>query len=120
MPLGTVLSGIRLLESMRNRAKCKLCQDIIESKDRCDFVWCKCGEIAVDGGRDYFKATARNFENFLRIGDDGDEIEVIYQEKTKDLELVDPESSLLPKERLSREQLLDMLESTLKSIESLP
>ena len=35
---------------MRNRIKCLKCNDIIESKSRHDFVWCKCKSVAVDGG----------------------------------------------------------------------
>ena len=40
---------------VRNRARCKLCNDIIESKYRHDFVSCKCGAIFIDGGRDYLR-----------------------------------------------------------------
>jgi hypothetical protein len=39
----------------RNRAQCLKCKQIIESKNRHDFVWCKCKSIAVDGGKDYLK-----------------------------------------------------------------
>jgi hypothetical protein len=35
---------------MRNRIKCRKCNDIIESKSCHDFVWCKCKSVAVDGG----------------------------------------------------------------------
>jgi hypothetical protein len=35
---------------MLNRIKCRKCGDIIESKSRHDFVWCKCKSVAVDGG----------------------------------------------------------------------
>ena len=38
-----------------NKAKCKKCNDIIESKETNDFKRCKCGAIAVDGGLDYIK-----------------------------------------------------------------
>jgi hypothetical protein len=38
-----------------NRAKCKLCGDIIESVSRHDFKFCTCKSIAVDGGKDYLK-----------------------------------------------------------------
>jgi len=38
-----------------NKIKCKKCKDIIESKHRHDFVYCKCGSIAVDGGLDYLR-----------------------------------------------------------------
>lgn len=38
-----------------NRVKCLICNDIIESKHRHDFVYCTCGNVAVDGGRDYLR-----------------------------------------------------------------
>jgi len=38
-----------------NKCQCKKCGDIIESKHRHDFVWCKCGAIAADGGKSYIK-----------------------------------------------------------------
>ena len=37
----------------RNRARCKKCGDVIESKHVHDFVTCKCGSISVDGGPSY-------------------------------------------------------------------
>ena len=43
-----------------NKAQCKKCDDIIESKHRHDFVWCKCGAIAVDGGKDYLKRCGKS------------------------------------------------------------
>lgn len=46
-----------------NKAKCKRCGDIIESKSVHDYVHCKCGAIAVDGGEDYIKRTG-NPEDF--------------------------------------------------------
>ena len=39
----------------RNAAKCKICGDIIESKHVHDYVKCKCGAIAVDGGKEYLR-----------------------------------------------------------------
>lgn len=37
-----------------NRARCKQCNDIIESKHTHDYMTCKCGIIwTVDGGPDY-------------------------------------------------------------------
>lgn len=38
-----------------NKAKCRKCEDIIESKHVHDFVTCKCGAISVDGGLDYLR-----------------------------------------------------------------
>lgn len=38
-----------------NRARCALCDTVIESTFRHDFVSCTCGAIAVDGGRAYLR-----------------------------------------------------------------
>ncbi|PAQ13584.1 hypothetical protein CD798_14340 [Bacillaceae bacterium SAOS 7] len=38
---------------LRNRVRCKKCNDIIESKSNYDLTRCKCGAIFVDGGREY-------------------------------------------------------------------
>ena len=38
-----------------NKIKCRLCDDIIESKHRHDLVRCKCGAVFTDGGKDYMR-----------------------------------------------------------------
>lgn len=38
-----------------NKIKCKKCGDIIESTHVHDYRVCKCGAVAVDGGKDYLK-----------------------------------------------------------------
>lgn len=38
-----------------NKARCKKCNDIIESKHEHDFKRCSCGSIFIDGGTDYQK-----------------------------------------------------------------
>jgi len=38
-----------------NKIKCKKCGDIIELTYRHDFKFCKCGAVAVDGGKDYLR-----------------------------------------------------------------
>ncbi len=38
-----------------NKIQCKICGDIIESKTTHDFIWCSCGKVAVDGGKEYLK-----------------------------------------------------------------
>jgi len=40
---------------IKNAIQCKLCGDIIESTDRHQYVTCKCGACAVDGGHDYLR-----------------------------------------------------------------
>lgn len=49
---------------IRNSAKCLRCGDEIESKHRWDYVTCKCGNIAVDGGKDYLKRSAMHFDAY--------------------------------------------------------
>lgn len=46
-----------------NAVKCKLCGDVIRSKNRHDYVTCKCGEVSVDGGSWYIKVSAKNLDN---------------------------------------------------------
>ncbi|WP_169710769.1 DUF7695 domain-containing protein [Staphylococcus lutrae] len=38
---------------IRNIAKCKICDDVIESKHTHEYVMCKCGAIFLDGGTEY-------------------------------------------------------------------
>ena len=40
---------------VRNSALCLDCDTEIESKHRHDFKHCKCGNIYVDGGKDYIR-----------------------------------------------------------------
>ena len=40
---------------IKNMIQCKKCGEIIESKTVHDFVVCKCGAVAVDGGHDYLR-----------------------------------------------------------------
>lgn len=38
-----------------NKAKCLICNEVIESTSRHDFKTCKCGNLSVDGGTDYIR-----------------------------------------------------------------
>jgi len=38
-----------------NVIMCKRCNDVIESRHRHDFKFCKCNTVAVDGGKDYLR-----------------------------------------------------------------
>ena len=40
---------------IRNRVRCKRCNDIIESKSVHDFVTCSCKAVSVDGGTFYLR-----------------------------------------------------------------
>lgn len=99
---------------MRNRARCKLCGEIIESFHSTDYMMCKCGEIAVDCGNG-MKCFARDFDNFLRIDDEGNEIVPKVIENTSDVKPLDKDAK-----KPSRADLMQMLSDMTKTIESLP
>jgi hypothetical protein len=50
---------------IRNSAQCGLCGEEVESESVHDFKWCGCGEIFVDGGRNYLRRGARDLTNFI-------------------------------------------------------
>ena len=50
-----------------NQAQCKICKQVIQSKHRHDFVSCKCGEISVDGGTNYIRRLAVDFDNMIDL-----------------------------------------------------
>lgn len=103
---------------MRNRAKCKKCEDVIESFHRHDFVSCKCGEISVDGGQEYFRCLAKDWANFIRVDDENNEIpvKIVAEEQKKPLQTLQTEEP----QSLTLETRLSMLDEMIKSIERLP
>ncbi|WP_457920780.1 DUF7695 domain-containing protein [Paenibacillus gyeongsangnamensis] len=42
---------------IKNVIRCLSCNDTIESKSTHDYQKCSCGEVSVDGGKDYLKRT---------------------------------------------------------------
>lgn len=105
---------------MRNRAKCKLCEDIIESIEWDDWIMCSCESIAIGGGDKAFHTTATDYNNFLRIDDDGNEIPVTYVENKPQTEEISDNSEQCPENKLTRAQKVDMLKAISDSIENLP
>lgn len=101
---------------MRNRAKCKRCNDIIESYHSTDLVICKCGEIFVDAGES-MRCGATNWDNFLRVDDEGNDIVPTIKEKD-DVKPLYTYNSERPKP--TKEEILDMLEMMIKKIEEMP
>lgn len=100
---------------MKNRAKCKLCNEILESFHRYDYVSCKCGEISINGGNDTFECSAKNWGNFLRVDDKGNEILV------KIVENPDEKSEKMDESpKMGNDSKLEMLQQMLKNIENLP
>ena len=102
---------------MRNRAKCKLCLDIVESFHPTDLCACKCGEIGVYGGHAMY-AQANDFANFVRVDDLDNEIAVKYKRKGDPGKTDDPPAE--PPEKITRHELIDMLDRMIQNIDNLP
>ena len=54
---------------IKNAIKCKLCGEVIESKHVHDFVQCKCGACAVDGGHDYLRRCFRDKDCYIDLSE---------------------------------------------------
>ena len=105
---------------MINRAKCKLCNKIIESHLPDEIIMCPCGTIGVADGaamRTYCKDN-RYSEYFARVDDMGHEIPVEYRKEPTDVK--GNESANKPIEPLRRDELINMFDEMIKSIENLP
>lgn len=100
---------------MKNRAKCKVCNDILESFHIYDYVTCTCGEISISGGNDKLECSAKDWINFLRIDDEGNEIVVKLKDDVEMNSSNDKESPIM-----TRDDKIDMLEAMIKNIENLP
>lgn len=113
---------------MRNRAKCKLCGDIIESVHNHDYISCKCGEIAVDGGQQYCRCSAIDWNNFIRVDDEGNEVipkimdkPSVEEENNQVKKWVEDEIlTTYEKSKKRKEIALDALDELIKKIEELP
>lgn len=98
---------------MRNRAKCRLCNQVIESTHRHDMIYCSCGEIAIDGGPEYQRCVAKDWKNFIHVDDEGNErIESISHDP--------PELEPTQPRRVTREELIMELQAMIDNIEKLP
>jgi hypothetical protein len=102
---------------MRNRAKCKLCKNIIESKHLHDYVTCPCGEISIDGGSGggYIRSSARDPNNLVYVDDEDNEI-LIQSGCKPDEEVKSEEISSKP----TKKEMMDMLHDMAMNIEKLP
>lgn len=43
------------IKIIKNRIRCKHCNDIIESKSVHDFKFCSCRKVTIDGGHEYLQ-----------------------------------------------------------------
>lgn len=93
------------MDKKRNRAKCKLCGDILESFHMDDYVKCSCNEISICGGQDRYFCAANDWKNFVRVDDDDSEIIPM----------------IVDKESMSRKHVkLDMLRNMVETFKNLP
>ena len=54
---------------IKNAIQCKLCGEVIESKHVHDFVQCKCGACAVDGGHEYLRRCFRDKDCYIDLSE---------------------------------------------------
>jgi hypothetical protein len=52
---------------IKNAIQCKLCGEIIESTHRNQYVSCKCGACAVDGGLDYLRRSYQSRDCYIEL-----------------------------------------------------
>ncbi len=102
---------------MRNRAKCKLCKEILESFHEFDYVKCKCDEISISGGNIRYECAAKNWSNFLRIDESGNEIPIRVKDDSLDENL---KASKDFQSKPSKQDLISMLDKMVEDIENLP
>lgn len=100
---------------MRNRAKCRLCKKVIESFHKSDYVECDCGEISVDEGT-CLRCSAKNWENFLRIDENDNEILVTVRTDPS----LQPRKEAIENAAPGRKEMIDALEEMIKAIDNLP
>ena len=96
---------------MRNRAKCKLCNSIIESFHEFDRITCQCDEISITGGQVRYECSSKNWNNFVRIADDDSEINVTVQDQPK------PEIMEIAKDK---DYYLSLVSEMIAAIDHLP
>lgn len=103
---------------MNYRAKCRLCKTVIESKKNDDYITCACGEISIDY---HYQGTtqfiAREWENFIRIDDEGNEVQFKVVEKD-DISSAKPHPKGISPP--SKDELFSMLNQMIKNYEELP
>ena len=56
-----------MTQIIKNAIQCKLCGEVIESKHVHDFVQCKCGACAVDGGHEYLRRCFRDKDCYIDL-----------------------------------------------------
>ncbi len=118
--------GVSRAVTMKNKAKCKKCESIIESFHASDYVSCKCGAIALDGGEAMY-CFAHDWDDLIRVDDNGHEIiPKIMETKSPcyatlaDVIQIAPDAIEPGPIHLGKKEVLDNIEQLTKIIEGLP
>lgn len=73
----------------KNSAKCLICNDVLESKNRWDYVVCYCGNLHIDGGLDYLKRGATSYEMVQELSEERKfTLEELEKEKERILKML--------------------------------
>ena len=77
---------------IKNAIKCLKCNDVVESKHKHDFKWCKCGTVFVDGGLTYRRIGGdldmmQDVCEYIEMWEDGDKIRCINDSEQNTLKL---------------------------------
>lgn len=95
---------------MLTRAKCKLCNKVIDIVSKDDWISCDCGEIMVKLVNSVMTVMSKHEGNLFSVDDQGNEILV---------QTIDPPISNVI-EKPNRDDLIKMLDKMIKDIEDLP
>lgn len=98
------------------RAVCKLCRTTIKAEFK-QYVSCACGEISLNYLEPEIKFIAREWENFIHLDDEGNEILINVIEK-EDISSAKPHPEGISKPSI--EELLGLLNHMIKTYEELP
>lgn len=96
---------------MLNRAKCKLCNKVIEIMEIEGIQVCDCQEIAIEYRNKGHIVICKHIENILAVDDEGNEIVV---------KAVEDQFSKAIEDKPTKKDLIKMLDKMIKDIEDLP
>ena len=54
---------------VKNQAQCLACNDIVESKSGHDFRTCSCGNLSVDGGKNYLRRAFKENDTWIELSE---------------------------------------------------
>ncbi len=95
---------------MINRAKCKLCNKIIEISNNEGWISCNCGEISINIKDGKKTAIIKHEGSLVEVDDEGNEIILELKDE------LNPDVSEKPK----KDELIKLLDKMIKDIENLP